>query len=90
MKGKRVLTKGDYANYPVTQGAAESVKWMKTKIDELSSLEYKSVLDQVENRVQKTILFHTIRQKSPNDDIEILSFPMAIARACDSQFAHQK
>jgi len=36
------------------------------------------VLDRAENRIEEAILFHTVSQKSPNDDIEIPSFPIAI------------
>jgi len=36
------------------------------------------VLDRAENRIEEAILFRTLSQKSPNDDIEIPSFPIAI------------
>jgi len=36
------------------------------------------VLDRAENRIEEAILFRTVSQKSPNDDIEIASFPIAI------------
>jgi len=36
------------------------------------------VLDRAENRIEEAIFFRTVSQKSPNDDIEIPSFPIAI------------
>jgi len=36
------------------------------------------VLDRAENRIEEAILFRTVSQKSPNEDIEIPSFPIAI------------
>jgi len=63
------------------------VKKLDIKIDDLASLEFKSVLDRAENRIEEAILFRTVSQKSPNDDIEIPSFPIAVmmvAAAADS------
>jgi len=48
------------------------------KIDELASPEYKSILDRAESRIEEAVLFRTVSQKSPNDDIEIPSFPIAV------------
>ena len=78
MEGKQVLTKSDWAKYPFTPEAAKYVKKLDIKIDELASPEYKSILDRAENRIEEAILFRTVSQKSPNDDIEIPSFPIAI------------
>jgi DNA primase large subunit len=36
------------------------------------------VLDRAENRIEEAILFRTVNQKLPNDDIEIPSFPIAV------------
>jgi len=36
------------------------------------------VLNRAESRIEEAILFRTISQKSPNDDIEISSFPIAV------------
>jgi len=58
--------------------AAEYVKKLDIKIDELASPEYKSILDRAESRIEEAILFRTVSQKSPNDDIEIPSFPIAV------------
>jgi len=69
---KQVLTKSDCAKYPFTPKAAEYVKTLDIKINELASPEYKSILDRAESRIEEAILFRTMSQKSPNDDIEIL------------------
>ncbi|MFB0501415.1 MAG: hypothetical protein ACETVP_02990 [Candidatus Bathyarchaeia archaeon] len=39
------------------------------------------MLDRAENRIEEAILFRTVSQKSPNDDIEIPSFPIAVMMA---------
>ena len=54
------------------------MKKLDIKIDDLASPEFKSVLDRAESRIEEAILFRTISQKSPNDDIEIPSFPIAV------------
>ena len=36
------------------------------------------MLNRAESRIEEAILFRTISQKSPNDDIEISSFPIAV------------
>jgi DNA primase large subunit len=36
------------------------------------------VLDRAESRIEEAILFRTVSQKSPNDDVEIPSFPIAV------------
>jgi DNA primase large subunit len=54
------------------------VKKLDIKIDDLASPEFKSVLNRAESRIEEAILFRAVSQKSPNDDIEILSFPIAV------------
>ncbi len=44
----------------------------------MASSEFQSVLDRAESRIEEAILFRTVSRKSPNDDIEIPSFPIAI------------
>lgn len=44
----------------------------------MASSEFQSVLDRAESRIEEAILFRTVSQKSPNDDIEIPSFPIAV------------
>jgi len=36
------------------------------------------VLDRAESRIEEAILFRSVSQKSPNDDIEVSSFPIAV------------
>ncbi len=54
------------------------MKKLDVKIDDLASPEFKSVLDRAESRIEEAILFSMVSQKSPNDDIEIPSFPIAV------------
>jgi len=58
--------------------AAEYVKTLDLSIDDLSSPEYESILDRAGKRIEEAILFNMVGEPSPNDDIEIPSFPIAV------------
>jgi len=78
MEGPYVLTKSDLAKYPFTPEAAEYVKNLDIKISDLASPEYKSILDRAEQRIEEAVLSRSVMWVSPNDDIEISSFPIAV------------
>ncbi len=48
------------------------------KISDLGKPEYRFILDRAENRIEGAILFGTTGDKSPKDDVEIPSFPIAV------------
>ncbi len=86
------MDKSDLAKYPFIPEAAEYVKTLGIQIDDLASSEYRSILDRAENRIQEAILIRTIIQKSPKDDIEIPSFPIALmmVAALDDSFIKKR
>ena len=63
---KLVFTKNDLAKYPFLKEAAEYVK---------------EIVERAEKRLQEAILFATITGQSRKEDIEILSFPIAVLMA---------
>ncbi|MDH5595476.1 MAG: hypothetical protein OEY40_02015 [Candidatus Bathyarchaeota archaeon] len=53
----------------------------------MTSLEYESILDRAEKRIEEAILLGSVTEQSSNDDIEISSFPIAammVAATADS------
>ena len=54
------------------------MKTLDIKINELSSPEYESILNRAKDRIEEAILFQSVSEQSRNDDIEILSFPIAV------------
>ena len=57
------------------------MKTLDIKISDLTSPEYKSILDRAEKRIEEAILLGAVTEQSPNDDIEIPSFPIAVMMA---------
>ncbi len=80
MEGKQVLTKSDWAKYPFTPDAAEYVKTLDIKIEDLASPEYTYILSRAENRIEQALsdLSAFIRRPLENYEIEISSFPIAV------------
>jgi len=73
-----VFTKGDLAKYPFTPQAAEYVETLDLKIDELASSEYLPVVNRAEKRIEEAILYALVSERARKDDVEILSFPIAV------------
>jgi len=70
--------------------AAEYVKTLDISIDDLSSPEYKSILDRAGKRIEEAILSNMVGEPSPNDDIEIPSFPIAVMMVAATTDPHLK
>ena len=54
------------------------MKTLDLKITDLASPEYGQILNRAEKRIEEAILYAQISQQHPNQEIEILSFPIAI------------
>lgn len=88
MQGQNlILTQTDLAKYPFTPQAAEYVQKLDLKTTELDNPEYKEILDRAEQRIKEAIdsalvsdqtTEPTGKNRQVKDDIEILSFPIAI------------
>jgi len=54
------------------------VQKLDLKITELDNPEYSRIVDRAEKRVEEAILYALVRDQARNDEIEILSFPVAV------------
>jgi DNA primase large subunit len=79
------FTKNDLAKYPFLKEAAEYVKTLDLKIEDLASPEFSKILERAEERVEEAILYAIVTRKTQNEEIEILSFPTAIMLVAATQ-----
>jgi DNA primase large subunit len=72
------FAKNDYAKYPFLTAAAEYMKTPDLKIQDLTNPSLGTILKRAEGRLEEAILY-TIVSRNPlaNEDIEIMSFPVA-------------
>jgi DNA primase large subunit len=72
------FTKNDLARYPFLKETTEYVKKLDFNIEDLTNPEFSKVLERAEERAEEAILDTLVSRKLRNEDIEILSFPVAI------------
>lgn len=72
------FAKNDLAKYPFLKETADYVRKLDFKIEDLTSPEFAKVLERAEERVEEAILDTLVSRKLRNEDMEILSFPVAI------------
>ncbi|MEM3700439.1 MAG: DNA primase large subunit PriL [Candidatus Bathyarchaeia archaeon] len=72
------FTKNDLAKYPFLKETAEYVKKLDLKIEDLTNPEFSTILERAKERVEEAILYALVSRKLRNEEIEILSFPVAI------------
>lgn len=72
------FSRNDLARYPFLKETAEYVKKLDLKIEDLASSEFAKILERAEERVEESILYTLVSRKLRNEDVEILSFPVAI------------
>jgi DNA primase large subunit len=86
------FTKNDLAKYPFLKETAEYVKKLDLKIEDLANPEFSSILERAEERVVEAILYALVSRKLRNEEIEILSFPVAImlAMATENSFIKKR
>jgi len=68
----------DLAKYPFTPQAADHVQKLDLKITELDSPEYSRIVERAKKRIEESILYALVSDQTRNDEIEILSFPIAV------------
>jgi len=78
LENKLFFTRSDLAKYPFTPQTAEHVQALDLKITELEGSEYAQVLNRAEKRIEEAILYAQVGDQQRNDEIEILSFPIAV------------
>jgi DNA primase large subunit len=76
------FAKNDYAKYPFLKEAAKYLKIPDLRIEDLTNPELEEILKRAEERLEEAILY-TIVSRSPQsrEDIEIMSFPVAVMLA---------
>jgi len=79
------FTKNDLAKYPFLKEAAEYVKTLDLKIEDLASPEFSQILERAKERVEEAILYAIVSRKLQNEEVEILSFPTAIMLAAATE-----
>lgn len=86
------FTKNDLAKYPFLKEAAEYVKSLDLKVEDLPSPEYSKILERARERLEEAILYALVSRKLQKEEIEILSFPTAImlASATENQFIKRR
>jgi len=87
-----VLTKSDLAKYPFMPRASEYIKNLDLTIEDLIKPEYREILERAEDRIEEAILFGLVGKPSPKDDVEIISFPIAMmmVAATDDRFMKRR
>ena len=78
-----VLTKIDLAKYPFTSEAAEYIRLLDLRIENLANPELKPILDRAENRIEEALQSNPpeVSYRERDEDIEIPSFPVAVMMA---------
>ncbi|MBX5321873.1 MAG: DNA primase large subunit PriL [Candidatus Bathyarchaeota archaeon] len=86
------FTKNDLAKYPFLKEAADYVKTLELKIEDLASPEFSQILERAKERVEEAILYTIVSRKLQNEEVEILSFPTAtmLAAATENSFIKRR
>jgi len=86
------FTKNDLAKYPFLKETAEYVKKLGLKIEDLTNPDFARVLERAKERVEEAILHASVTRKLRNEEVEILSFPVAIllAVATENSFIRKR
>ncbi len=85
------LTRSDLAKYPFTLDAAEFVKLLDLRIENLESDDYKPIVERAEERLRKALSddwtkaeYSQLLEDVEIPDVEIPSFPLAVMMAAAS------
>jgi len=72
------FTKNDLAKYPFLKENTEYIKNLDLKVEDLQKPEFGKILERAEERVIEALLYAMVDRKTHNEEIEIISFPVAI------------
>jgi DNA primase large subunit len=72
------FTKNDMAEYPFLKENTDYIKRLNLRIEDLANPELSAALEKAEERVKNAIQNAIVDRKTPNDELEILSFPAAL------------
>lgn len=80
------FAKNDYTKYPFLKEAAKYLKLPDLRIEDLVSIELQEILNRAEERLEEAILYTRVTRNPHHDeDVEILSFTVAIVLAIATQ-----
>jgi DNA primase large subunit len=80
------FAKNDYTKYPFLREAAKYLKLPDLHVEDLANSELQQILDRAEERVEEAILYTRVTRNPHHDeDVEILSFTVAIVLAIATQ-----
>jgi len=79
------FAKNDLAKYPFLKETTEYVKGLSLRIEDLVNPEYAGILERATERVEEAILYALVSRKLQREDVEILSFPVAVVLAAATQ-----
>jgi DNA primase large subunit len=80
------FAKNDYTKYPFLKEAAKYLKQPDLRIEDLENTELQQILNRAEERIQEAILYTKVTRNTHHDeDVEILSFTVAIILAIATQ-----
>lgn len=80
------FAKNDYTKYPFLKEAAKYLRLPDLRIEDLANSELQEILNRAEERVEEAILYVRVsRNPRRTEDIEILSFTVAILLAAATQ-----
>ncbi|MCJ7424186.1 DNA primase large subunit PriL [Candidatus Bathyarchaeota archaeon] len=80
MAGSR-FTKNDLAKYPFLKETTDYVKKLDLRIDDLLDPSFANIIERAQERVEDSILYALVSRTQQNDEVEILSFPIAVILA---------
>jgi len=75
------FAKNDLAKYPFLKETTDYVKKLDLRIDDLLDPSFANIIERAQERVEDSILYALVSRTQPNDEVEILSFPIAIILA---------
>lgn len=73
-----MLGKADFARYPYVKEASDFVRQLGFNLEDFAKPDLEQVINRAKDRVCSAIVSRTVRQASVEDEIEILSYPIAI------------
>jgi len=80
------FAKNDYTKYPFLKGAAKYLSLPELRVEDLANIELQEIVNRAEERLEEAILYARVSRNPQHDeDVEILSFTVAIVLAIATQ-----
>ena len=72
------FTKSDLSKYPFLKESTDYVKKLNLRIEDLANPEFVTIVERAEERIGEAIKYGFVHKRMHNEEIEILSFPVAV------------